>query len=103
MNTEQGSNNVFFDLGFDKNTAASLRLRAEMMIQIQRIIKEKGLLQKEAAELFNVSQPRISDLVNRKIEKFSLEKLVAMLAKVNVSVNVKFEQTVVTEKTAVSA
>lgn len=74
----ESTGNVFEDLGFEKKEAANLKHRARLMISLQSFIEENGLTQNEAAELFDVSQPRISDLVNQKMEKFSIDTLVNM-------------------------
>jgi predicted XRE-type DNA-binding protein len=72
---------VFADLGFDKETAENLRLRADLMIELREVIRRKGLTQAQAAKLFGVSQLRGSDLVRGKIELFTIDMLVNMLAR----------------------
>ena len=74
------SQNVFETLGFNPSEAENLRLRAEMMIALRRYIEKENLTQQEAASLFSVSQPRMSDLVRGKIGKFTIDMLVTMLA-----------------------
>ena len=59
------------------------------MIRARRYIKEEGLTQVEAAERFGVKQPEISNLINRKVDKFSIDKLVNMLARVGICVEVE--------------
>ena len=49
------------------------------MIEIAKLIEERGLTQTAAAELLRVSQPRISDLVRGKVERFSVDSLIEML------------------------
>jgi transcriptional regulator with XRE-family HTH domain len=49
------------------------------MIAIGRLIKARGLTQVQAARLFGVTQPRVSDLVRGRIELFSIDGLVEML------------------------
>jgi predicted XRE-type DNA-binding protein len=71
--------NVFRDLGFAAEEAANLKLRADLMIELSKVIKARHLTQARAAALFGVSQPRISDLIRGKIERFSVDTLVAML------------------------
>lgn len=71
--------NVFADIGFDEDVAANLKLRAELMISLEKIMREKRMKQLEASVLFGVSRPAVSDLVNGKVAKFSLDKLVTML------------------------
>ena len=76
----RSSGNVFRDLGFPAEEAEHLRLRSILMTELRKLIERRGLTQKEAAQLFGVTQPRISDLVRGKIELFSLDTLVDMLA-----------------------
>lgn len=78
---QRSSGDVFRDLGFDADEAAHLRIRAALMARVRKLIDERGLTQADAAKLFGVSQPRISDLVRGKIELFSIDGLVDMLAK----------------------
>lgn len=75
----RGSRNVFRDLGFPPPEAEHLKLRAELMVRLRQLIRDRGLTQVEAAALFGVSQPRVSDLVRGKIERFSIDTLVTML------------------------
>ena len=60
--------------------AASMRARSKLMIDIAELIRLKGLTQAEAAELFGVTQPRISDLIRGKINLFSVDTLINMAA-----------------------
>jgi predicted XRE-type DNA-binding protein len=93
---ERSSGNVFRDLGFAPQAAENLRLRSELMIQLSRVIKDRELTQARAAKLFDVSQPRISDLVRGQIHRFSVDTLIAMLghAGVHVSLIVRRSQKV---------
>lgn len=89
--TIKSSGNVFEDLGFEKEEAENLRIRSQLMISLKRFIREKDLKQEEAAELFGVTQPRISDLVNGKIGRFSIDMLVNMYTKAGMHVVVNIE------------
>ncbi len=66
--------------------AASLRIRAELMIALQEHIKNTGLTQAQAAKLIGVTQPRISDLMRGKINLFSLESLIDMVTGIGLSI-----------------
>lgn len=66
--------------------AASLKIRAELMIALQEHIKNTGLTQAQAAKLLGVTQPRISDLMRGKINLFSLESLIDMITGVGLSI-----------------
>ena len=82
----RSSGDVFRDLGFPTEQAASLQLRADLMIQIRRLIEDRKMTQTAAAKLFGVTQPRISDLVRGKIDLFSIETLIDMLGRAGVRV-----------------
>src|SRR2546422_10951829 len=75
----RSSGNVFRDLGVLSQEPEPLKLRAELMVRLERLIRDRGLTQGQAAALFRVSQPRVSDLVRGKIERFSIDTLVEML------------------------
>ena len=85
----QGSSNVFEDLGFAPEEALNLKIRADLMLNIRRFIQSQGWTQKQAALFFGETQPRISDLMNGDIERFSIDKLVIMLAKAGMDVKFK--------------
>jgi len=91
MTVKKSGRNVFADLGFDKEDAANLAIRSELMIEIERIIKKRKLTQSAAAKLLEVSQPRVSDLKNGKIELFTIDMLVKMLGKLNRQVDFKIK------------
>lgn len=75
-----GFKNIFEALEEDKALADNLQVRAELMQAVENHIKENHLTQAEAAKIMGVSQPRISDLVNGKIDKFTIDMLVNMLS-----------------------
>ena len=70
-------------------TEPHLRLRAELVEALRDVIRRRGLRQREAAVLFGVAQPRVSDLVRGKLALFSIDTLVGMLAAAGVSVRLR--------------
>jgi predicted XRE-type DNA-binding protein len=66
-----------------------LRLRTELIDALREVIRQRDLRQREAAVLFGVAQPRVSDLMRGKVALFSLDTLVGMLAAVGVTVEVQ--------------
>ena len=76
------TDNVFEDIGFDKEEAANLKVRAILLIEIKEYIRKKGLKQKEAAALLGINQPEVSALMHDHIFKFSIDALVNMLARI---------------------
>ena len=82
----RSSGNVFRDLGFSGDEAEYLKLRAELMVNLQKVITARGLKQAEAAELLGVTQPRVSDLMRGRIDLFSIDTLIDMLAHLGIRV-----------------
>lgn len=82
------ASNIFEEIGFDKAEADNLRIRSALMREIVNYINMNNLSQKKAAEVFGVNQPRISDLVRGKINKFTIDILVTMLSLVDIPVAV---------------
>lgn len=85
----RSSGNVFSDLGFEQDEAEHLRIRSALMATLRQLLLERKLTQAAAAKLFDVTQPRISDLVRGKIELFSIDTLVDMLARAGVRVDIR--------------
>lgn len=82
----RGSGNVFTDLGFPSDHAANLQLRSDLIIQLRKRLATLGDTQSEWAALLGVSQPRVSDLLRGKIERFSVDTLIAFLGKTGAEV-----------------
>ena len=87
LKATRGSGNVFADVGFGPEEAENLLLRAELMSRICDLAR--GVSQREAAVRFGVSQPRLNDLMRGKIDKFSLDALVNMLAHAGMRVELR--------------
>jgi predicted XRE-type DNA-binding protein len=60
--------------------AENMKLRSALMTALKDHIARKGLSQSQAAKVFGVTQPRVSDLMRGKIDLFGLDTLVNMLA-----------------------
>ncbi|MDQ2667382.1 MAG: XRE family transcriptional regulator [Gemmatimonadota bacterium] len=81
--------NAFEAVGFPPAEAEHLRIRADLMIEVERLITARGLTQAEAAKALHVTQPRISDLMRGKIDRFSIDTLVEMLSRAGADVTFK--------------
>ncbi|KNC92315.1 helix-turn-helix domain-containing protein [Trabulsiella odontotermitis] len=92
--------NIFAELGFEESEAKRLQESAEkevelllaikrqLMQEISTWIAENKLRQAEVAVKLNVTRPRVSDVVNLKTSKFTLDTLVMMLSKLGKPVSV---------------
>lgn len=86
--------NVFLDLGFppqeakrllaqaDAQIDESIRLKRQLMDEIAGWMSEARVTQAVAAEVLHVTRPRVSDMVNHKVDKFTIDALVGMLARI---------------------
>ena len=78
--------NVWDALEDDQAERETLKIKSRLMMDIEQRIKTQGLTQIKAARLLGVSQPRISDLVNGKLDRFTIDMLITMLAKLGLHV-----------------
>jgi len=74
---EESSGNVFADLGLP-NPEERL-MKADLAIQIGRIIRDRGLTQRQAAEEMGVDQPKVSNILNGRLSGISMERLTVLL------------------------
>ena len=74
---ERGSDNVFADLGLPD--ADAHLLKAELVTRIDRIIRQRGLKQVEAAKLLGLPQPDVSRLLRGSFREYSMERLFRLL------------------------
>ena len=91
--TKPGAN-LFLELGFTSAEAKRLQaasrkqindtrlLKQQLMEELAAWITEHHLKQAEAAAVLMVSRPRVSDVVNKKTSKFTIDTLVEMLSRV---------------------
>jgi len=84
--------NVFEDLGFDPAESADLALRAFLMAEIRKFIEKNDLTQVRAAKFFGIKQPKISNIINGKVEDISSDYLVGLLAKTGGEFKYSFKQ-----------
>ena len=69
----RSSGNIFADLGLPD--ADQLLAKADLALEISRVIEERNLTQAEAAEIIGVDQPKVSALVRGRLDGFSMERL----------------------------
>ncbi len=76
-----------FHVNHDAETASKMVMKMDLSIMLSRLIESKQWTQAQAAEQLGVKQSRISDLVNAKIEKFTIDALFDMLDKLGFQVS----------------
>ena len=67
----------------------NMKLRSELMMALKKHITRTGMSQAQAAKLFGVTQPRVSDLMRGKINLFGLDALVNMAAAAGLHVEMR--------------
>ena len=70
---------IFDQLGFSDEEKAALQLKADIFNEILATIEKQNLESKELQEILGVPQPRVSELINGKISKVSIEKMIGYL------------------------
>lgn len=80
---------VLDDLGFSPSETLEIKVRAEVYRELLQYIKERGFGQQELITLLGIHQPDVSNLLNGKVSKFSLGKLIKFAGKLNLGAKVK--------------
>jgi predicted XRE-type DNA-binding protein len=88
---DEGSGNVFEDIGFDEATAARLSHKADLVGVLYRMQRERGLSQTAFARLVGIPQPRLSQLYGGRIAGMSTDKLLEAIARLGGHVTIPVE------------
>lgn len=86
-----GSGNVFADLGFANPEREALKAR--LILQIYRLIKQRGITQAEAGAILGIRQPNVSALMRGQSGAFSVERLMAFLTALGQDVQIRVTPT----------
>jgi predicted XRE-type DNA-binding protein len=92
MNNEQFAS-VWDAIEDTHEEAENMKLRSSLMMALKNHITRVGLSQSQAAKLFGVTQPRVSDLMRGKISLFGLDALVNMAAAAGLHVEMRVLET----------
>src|SRR5947209_80427 len=84
---EEGSGNVFADLGLED--ADELFARAQIGFHVYQILKDKKLAQREIASLLGIKQPEVSHLMNGHFSRFTTDKLLDFLKRLERKVTIR--------------
>lgn len=88
----RGSGNVFRDIGFSKEEAENLKLRAELMMRIEDYHEKSGMTQAQAARALGLTTPRFNALLKGKIDLFSLDALVNIATRAGLTVRLSVKK-----------
>ncbi len=87
MKEKNSTENVFADLGL--KDSEEMRTRSDLMSEVVHIIRGSSLSQKEFAYILGISEPKISALMNGKINDFSNDTLMNYLMLLGCNVEIK--------------
>jgi predicted XRE-type DNA-binding protein len=73
------------------NNADELVTKSRLIRLVSAEIRKRGLTQVAAGEILTLDQPNVSALVNEKISRFSVEKLMSFASKLGFSVSIHLE------------
>ena len=85
----ESSGNVFEDLGFEAAEAAILHMRAKLLSDLRTFLNSSGMSRAEAAQKLGITESRVADLMRGDWQKFSLEMLITLEARVGRKVTVE--------------
>ena len=81
MEIVKGSTNIFADIGLGNSD--ELHARAQIGVEVLKILKGRDLKQRKMANLLGITQPEVSHLMNGNFGRFSVWKLVSFLKKLD--------------------
>ena len=84
---EEGSGNVFADLGLKE--ADQLLARAQIGYHVFKILEEKKLKQREISDILGIAQPDVSHLMNGHFSRFTTDKLLDFLKRLDQKVKIE--------------
>ena len=96
---EPSSGNVFADLGIEN--AEEELTKAKLVREIEQIIKKKKMTQVDAAKAMGISQPKVSALMHRKLDGFSVERLIHFLNELGQDIDIVVRQKPANRKRAI--
>src|ERR1035438_686758 len=82
---------VFDDLGFTRAETSALKIKADLLDAILDEIERRGYGQRQLVDLLDEYQPSVSNLLQGKIAKVSIEKLLYYSDRLNLQVNLSTE------------
>ena len=88
----KSSGNVFEDLGFDTAEAEVLKVKTQLMIELEKEVKRRGLNQTAAAKLAGVDRPMFNKVMTGKLTGVSIDKMVQMHSRLGKTVEVRVKK-----------
>jgi predicted XRE-type DNA-binding protein len=87
----RGGGNIFKNLGFSDEDAASMHARGQLAIEIRKIIEANGWSQRKAAKEMGIAQSRVAEIIKMRVEHFTIDTLIRYIGKLHHKVSVVVE------------
>ncbi len=81
-----GTDNVFADLGYED--AAERQTKTRLALAVNELLTSRKLKQREIAVLLTIPQPKVSALINYRLDQFSVERLMEFLTALDQDVEI---------------
>lgn len=91
-------NNIFELIAEDSSDAADMKFRADLLLSMRDIFELRNWGQAEVMGALNISQPRASELMRGKLDKFSSDKLIGFLYNLGFRLRPQFDSSKKTKK-----
>lgn len=76
--------NIFEAIADNAQDAADLQFRADLLLVLRDFFREQAASQAKIGRMLGIPQPRVSELMRGKVDKFSSDKLIGFLARVGI-------------------
>jgi predicted XRE-type DNA-binding protein len=76
--------NIFEAIADNAQDAADLEFRSDLMLVLRDFFREQEASQARVGQILGIPQPRVSELMGGKVDKFSSDKLIGFLAKIGI-------------------
>lgn len=92
MSIKYGSDNVFKDLGFSETESVELKFKADLYVLLKKTMEKEKLTQRQLEKIWDVPQPRVSEVVTGKLDKVSVTRMLNFLFLLGIRVHPVLEK-----------
>ena len=87
MSVKFASANIFKDLGFDESESVEIKFKADLYVILKKTLAKQKLTGRQLEQIWDVSQPRVSEVITGKLDKVSIGRLLHFLSALGVTVH----------------
>ena len=87
MAVKYSKGNVFRDMGFSEEESVELKFKADLYVILIRTVRKQSLTSRELEKIWDVPQPRVSEIMTGKLDKVSIGRLLNFISKIGVKIH----------------